>query len=150
MSMVVQLVVVWQVISVLVTVRIVYVLRKTRFMHVDGRKVRLIVVMKSWQRVLKSHPKSSAIAVISSKCAPRMLPCLQHAEQRAVEAEMREIWGRRRIIATGFKMPIYEYCCEHCHHQKEALQGINDPPLLHCEQCQHDSLKRYSLLLAFV
>ncbi|MBP6103806.1 MAG: zinc ribbon domain-containing protein [Gammaproteobacteria bacterium] len=39
-------------------------------------------------------------------------------------------------------MPIYEYCCEHCHHQKEALQGINDPPLLHCEQCQHDSLKR--------
>ena len=39
-------------------------------------------------------------------------------------------------------MPIYEYCCEHCDHHKEALQGINDPPLLRCEQCQHDSLKR--------
>ena len=39
-------------------------------------------------------------------------------------------------------MPIYEYCCEHCNHHKEALQGINDPPLLRCEQCEHDSLKR--------
>lgn len=39
-------------------------------------------------------------------------------------------------------MPIYEYHCEHCDHHSEILQGINDAALMHCEQCQQDTLKR--------
>ncbi len=39
-------------------------------------------------------------------------------------------------------MPIYEYHCEHCDHHSEIFQGIHDAALMHCEQCQQDTLKR--------
>ena len=39
-------------------------------------------------------------------------------------------------------MPMYEYQCQNCDHQIEALQQINDAPLLHCPSCETDSLKR--------
>ncbi len=39
-------------------------------------------------------------------------------------------------------MPIYEYHCTHCDHHSEILQGIHDAALVHCEECQQDTLKR--------
>jgi putative FmdB family regulatory protein len=39
-------------------------------------------------------------------------------------------------------MPIYEYECEKCHHQLEALQKISDKPLRECPECGRHALKR--------
>lgn len=39
-------------------------------------------------------------------------------------------------------MPIYEYLCEQCGHQFEALQRITEDPLQLCPNCQQMSLKR--------
>ena len=42
-------------------------------------------------------------------------------------------------------MPIYEYRCENCGHELEAIQKISDEPLQHCPSCDTDSLvKRVS------
>jgi len=39
-------------------------------------------------------------------------------------------------------MPIYEYRCESCGHQLDALQKISDPPLTDCPECNKAALKR--------
>lgn len=39
-------------------------------------------------------------------------------------------------------MPIYEYRCESCRHQLEALQKLSDPTLTDCPACQQPALKR--------
>ena len=39
-------------------------------------------------------------------------------------------------------MPIYEYRCEHCDHQLEALQKISDDVLVDCPSCTQPSLKK--------
>ncbi|MBT8145090.1 MAG: zinc ribbon domain-containing protein [Gammaproteobacteria bacterium] len=42
-------------------------------------------------------------------------------------------------------MPIYEYQCESCGHQLEALQKVSDPRLTDCPQCSESALvKRVS------
>lgn len=39
-------------------------------------------------------------------------------------------------------MPIYEYQCESCSHGLEALQKLNDAPLVDCPACGKASLKK--------
>ena len=39
-------------------------------------------------------------------------------------------------------MPIYEYRCEHCGHELEALQKMSDDPLTDCPECGTASLKK--------
>ena len=39
-------------------------------------------------------------------------------------------------------MPLYEYRCEACGHEFEALQKISDEPLQHCPVCDTDALKK--------
>lgn len=39
-------------------------------------------------------------------------------------------------------MPIYEYQCQSCHHELEALQKLSDAPLVECPACKQDSLKK--------
>jgi len=39
-------------------------------------------------------------------------------------------------------MPIYEYTCEVCGHQLEALQKLSDPLLTDCPQCGKPALKK--------
>ena len=39
-------------------------------------------------------------------------------------------------------MPIYEYQCQECEHLFDALQKINEKPLLDCPSCGEDALKR--------
>lgn len=39
-------------------------------------------------------------------------------------------------------MPIYEYQCESCEHELEALQRISDEPLKECPECQKPTLKK--------
>ena len=39
-------------------------------------------------------------------------------------------------------MPIYEYQCEACGHELEALQKISDAPLQDCPQCQAPKLRK--------
>ena len=39
-------------------------------------------------------------------------------------------------------MPIYEYVCNDCGHQLEALQKMSDAPLLECPTCEKDALKK--------
>ncbi len=39
-------------------------------------------------------------------------------------------------------MPIYEYQCESCDHQMEALQKMSDAPLTDCPECGKASLKK--------
>jgi len=36
----------------------------------------------------------------------------------------------------------YEYICKNCGLQFEAEQKITEEPLIHCEKCGHNSLKR--------
>ncbi len=42
-------------------------------------------------------------------------------------------------------MPIYEYRCDSCGHQKEHLQKMSDPQLTTCPACGQES---YSKLLS--
>lgn len=46
-------------------------------------------------------------------------------------------------------MPIYEYQCQACQHQIEALQKISDTPLLDCPQCGEPCLKKKVSAAAF-
>jgi len=39
-------------------------------------------------------------------------------------------------------MPIYEYSCQSCGHQLEALQKMSDQPLVDCPACQQPNLKK--------
>ncbi len=39
-------------------------------------------------------------------------------------------------------MPIYEYVCNQCGHKLEALQKLNDAPLLECPACEKAALKK--------
>jgi len=46
-------------------------------------------------------------------------------------------------------MPIYEYQCEACQHQMEAIQKMSDEPLKTCPECGKDSLKKQISAAAF-
>jgi putative FmdB family regulatory protein len=37
-------------------------------------------------------------------------------------------------------MPIYEYTCNACGHELEALQKMSDDPLRQCPACEKDTL----------
>jgi len=39
-------------------------------------------------------------------------------------------------------MPIYEYTCTACDHKLEAIQKMNDEPLLDCPECNEPQLKK--------
>lgn len=39
-------------------------------------------------------------------------------------------------------MPIYEYRCEACSHELEALQKISDAPLVECPSCKAQTLRK--------
>ena len=39
-------------------------------------------------------------------------------------------------------MPIYQYCCEACGYDLEALQKVSDAPLAQCPQCGEDRLRK--------
>ncbi|MDX1812800.1 MAG: zinc ribbon domain-containing protein [Gammaproteobacteria bacterium] len=39
-------------------------------------------------------------------------------------------------------MPIYEYECQKCGHQMEALQKMSDDPLKECPACGEHELKK--------
>lgn len=39
-------------------------------------------------------------------------------------------------------MPIYEYRCEACQHELEALQKLSDEPLQVCPKCGASSLRK--------
>lgn len=39
-------------------------------------------------------------------------------------------------------MPIYEYQCQACGHEHEALQKLSDAPLLHCPACSEPELMK--------
>ncbi len=46
-------------------------------------------------------------------------------------------------------MPIYEYRCEECGHELEAIQKLSDAPLTGCPQCGKDGLKKMISAAAF-
>jgi putative FmdB family regulatory protein len=46
-------------------------------------------------------------------------------------------------------VPIYEYQCDACGHQLEALQKISDAPLKTCPECHKDSLRKRVSAAAF-
>lgn len=46
-------------------------------------------------------------------------------------------------------MPIYEYRCESCNHELEAIQKIADPPLTDCPACGESALKKMISAPAF-
>lgn len=39
-------------------------------------------------------------------------------------------------------MPIYEYRCEECGHELEALQKMGDAPLTECPNCAEPALRK--------
>lgn len=39
-------------------------------------------------------------------------------------------------------MPLYEYRCDACEHEFEALQKISDEPLVHCPACNQAALRK--------
>ena len=39
-------------------------------------------------------------------------------------------------------MPIYEYRCTSCGHEKEVLQKLSDPPLAECPACGNSTLRK--------
>ena len=43
---------------------------------------------------------------------------------------------------SRFDMPIYEYLCDNCGFEKDALQKMSDPPLVDCPQCGKPTLRK--------
>lgn len=39
-------------------------------------------------------------------------------------------------------MPLYEYHCDACEHEFEALQKMSDEPLVHCPACDEEALRK--------
>ncbi len=39
-------------------------------------------------------------------------------------------------------MPIYEYRCSECGHQKDVLQKVSDAPLTICPSCEKESFSK--------
>jgi putative FmdB family regulatory protein len=52
-------------------------------------------------------------------------------------------------LFRGISMPIYEYECEACSHQLEALQKLSDAPLLVCPSCDAPRLRKKISAAAF-
>jgi putative FmdB family regulatory protein len=46
-------------------------------------------------------------------------------------------------------MPIYEYKCDECGHQLEAIQKFSDDPLSECPKCKKQALKKMLSASAF-
>lgn len=46
-------------------------------------------------------------------------------------------------------MPIYEYRCDACAHELEAIQKISDQPLVDCPHCEAPALKKRISAAAF-
>lgn len=46
-------------------------------------------------------------------------------------------------------MPIYEYRCDACAHELEAIQKMSDSPLVDCPNCETPSLKKRISAAAF-
>jgi len=46
-------------------------------------------------------------------------------------------------------MPIYEYQCQQCGHQMEAIQKISDAALVECPECGKPALKKLVSAAAF-
>lgn len=46
-------------------------------------------------------------------------------------------------------MPIYEYLCQSCGHELEAIQKVAEPPLLDCPACNKRKLKKKLSVGAF-
>jgi len=46
-------------------------------------------------------------------------------------------------------MPLYEYRCDACEHEFEALQKMNDEPLLHCPACDEAQLRKLVSAVGF-
>lgn len=46
-------------------------------------------------------------------------------------------------------MPIYQYQCDQCQHELEALQKMSDPKLVDCPECDSPSLRKQVTAAAF-
>jgi putative FmdB family regulatory protein len=46
-------------------------------------------------------------------------------------------------------MPIYEYRCENCGHEMDALQKLSDAPLVECPECGQPALQKLISAAAF-
>ena len=46
-------------------------------------------------------------------------------------------------------MPIYEYRCQNCGHELEALQKISDDALKQCPECERSELKKLMSAVGF-
>ena len=46
-------------------------------------------------------------------------------------------------------MPIYQYQCDQCDHQMEALQKISDAKLVDCPKCNAPALRKQVTAAAF-
>lgn len=46
-------------------------------------------------------------------------------------------------------MPIYEYRCQSCDHELEALQKLSDPELCDCPSCHQPELKKLMSAVGF-
>jgi putative FmdB family regulatory protein len=45
-------------------------------------------------------------------------------------------------VFRSFTMPIYEYRCDECGHELEAIQKMSDEPLTECPECGKPALKK--------
>ncbi len=54
------------------------------------------------------------------------------------------LWMMRGSRESGkeLSMPIYEYRCENCGHEMEAIRKLSDAPLERCPVCEKESLKK--------
>lgn len=46
-------------------------------------------------------------------------------------------------------MPLYEYRCDACEHEFEALQKMDDEPLIHCPACDEAKLRKLVSAVGF-
>lgn len=46
-------------------------------------------------------------------------------------------------------MPVYEYQCNNCGHQLDALQKVSEPMLTECPECKQSALQRLVSTVGF-
>lgn len=52
-------------------------------------------------------------------------------------------------MTRNIAMPLYEYHCNACGHELEAMQKLSDAPLTVCPECGESSLKKKISAAAF-
>jgi putative FmdB family regulatory protein len=92
---------------------------------------------------MRPRPRSAAAPLPRSPNGPwNSPPATPHFAPPATGGALRFAPADHSSTEEIPTVPIYEYQCEACGHELEAMQSIKDPPLVECPACHARSLRK--------